>query len=145
MSSLETPYGRLSWLDRMGIVISSICLVHCLALPLLIALLPVVASALPADGWVHPLLIGLALPVTGLALWRGYRRHRRIVPTSLGIAGLGLIALALAAEGWGEALLTVGGGVLVSLAHILNWRSHSPHHHRNSPPAFGTTEENATS
>lgn len=121
----EALRPRLSRLDRWGIVISSVCLVHCLALPLLIALLPAISSVVPGDGWVHPLLIGLALPVTGMALRRGYRMHRRAVPTLVGCLGLGLIATALFCEGQlSETILTVGGGALVSLAHVLNWRGH---------------------
>ncbi|BDD66169.1 membrane protein [Sphingobium sp. TA15] len=131
MSHQEVLGPRLSRMDRWGIIISSACLVHCLALPLAIALLPAIASSLPSDSWVHPVLIGLALPVTGGALWRGYRTHLRAVPALLGALGLGFIASALFARGGlAEPALTVFGGLLVSAAHILNWRgtgSSRPH------------------
>lgn len=116
---------RLSRLDRWGMMISSVCLVHCLAFPLLTALLPFFAVALPGDEWLHPLLLGLALPVTGFALLRGYWRHRLVRPLLLGMAGLALIAGALFAHGeLAEAALTVTGGLLVVGAHWLNWRGH---------------------
>lgn len=125
MSRKEALGARLSRLDRWGIVISSACLAHCLALPFVIALLPAIASSLPPDSWIHPVLIGLALPVTGAALWRGYHLHRRTRPALIGLAGLGLIASALLARGGlAEPALTVLGGLLVSAAHILNWRGH---------------------
>lgn len=121
----DTPNPALSSLDRWGIMISSACLVHCLALPLLGAMLPLFAASLPADEWVHPLLLGTALPVTGLALLRGYRRHRLARPALLGCLGLGLITAALFSGAHDvEAVLTVAGGLLVATAHLLNWRSH---------------------
>lgn len=125
MSPQEALGTRLSRLDRWGIIISSACLVHCLALPLVLALLPAFASSLPPDSWVHPVLIGMALPVTGAALWRGYRLHRRAGPALTGVTGLALIAAALLARGGpAEPALTVMGGLIVSAAHIFNWRRH---------------------
>src|SRR3546814_4374057 len=59
VSRKEALGARLSRLDRWGIVISSACLAHCLALPFVIALLPAIASSLPPDSWIHPVLIGL--------------------------------------------------------------------------------------
>lgn len=120
----DTPGAALSSLDRWGIMISSACLVHCLALPLLGAMLPLFAASLPADEWVHPLLLGAALPVTGLALLRGYRRHRRARPALIGCLGLALIAGALFSGAAAEAALTAAGGLLVAGAHVLNWRGH---------------------
>ncbi len=121
----EALDAHLSRLDRWGIVISSVCLVHCLALPLIIALLPAITSSLPPDSWVHPVLIGLAVPVTGGALWRGYSVHRRGRPALIGCAGLGLIGTALLfRDTLAEPVLTVAGGALVACAHILNWRGH---------------------
>ena len=117
----------LSRLDRWGMVVSGACIVHCLALPLASALLPFVAVALPHEEWVHPLLLGLALPVTGFALLRGYRRHRRRRPLFLGSLGLALIASAIVIHTQpSEAILSVSGGLLVVCAHLMNWRRHRP-------------------
>ncbi|WP_172593153.1 MerC domain-containing protein [Altererythrobacter sp. B11] len=117
--------ASLSRLDRLGMAVSSLCLVHCLALPVLTALLPFFAAELPGDEWIHPLLLGLALPVTGLALLRGWLRHRLARPAALGAAGLAIIASALLApHGVAESALTVVGGLLVVWAHVLNWRGH---------------------
>ncbi len=129
-------------LDQFGILISSICLVHCLALPILIALLPAWEPLLPPDSLVHPLLIGLALPITGLALARGYRAHRDGRAAAYGIVGLSLIAVAafLATAPLTVIGLTIGGGLLVAAAHVTNWRAHGPlcvddHHGQGAQPA----------
>ncbi|HWK41369.1 MAG TPA: MerC domain-containing protein [Croceibacterium sp.] len=116
---------RLSGLDRMGMMISGICLIHCLALPLIAALLPFFAVTLPGDEWTHRVLLGMALPVTGFALLRGWRRHRAAGPAITGAVGLGLIATALfVPEETMEVALTVVGGLIVIRAHIGNWRAH---------------------
>ena len=128
-------------LDQFGILISSICLVHCLALPILLALLPAWAPLLPPDSWVHPLLIGVALPVTGLALLRGFHAHRDRRAALYGIVGLALVAIAafLVTAPLAEAGLTVVGGLFVAMAHVTNWRAHTPlcvddhHGHRTQP------------
>lgn len=121
-------HPHLSRIDRWGMAISSLCLIHCILLPVAIALLPAFASSLPGDAWVHPVLIGLALPVTGLALRRGYAAHRRLVPALSGGLGLALIGAALWFHGTvPETVLTVAGGLTVTLAHLMNWHSHHPH------------------
>lgn len=111
----------LSKLDRLGILISSVCVVHCLALPLVIALLPVIAEVLPADIWVHVVLIGFAVPVTGFTLLRGYFCHGDPRPTLMGGAGLALVASGIFATSPVIVVaLTVVGGLLVAGGHILN-------------------------
>ena len=73
-------------LDRLGIVASAACVVHCLATPVLLLMVPVMGA-----WWSHPAAHwGLAALVLPLAMWvvfRGYRRHRR--RSALITAGLG--------------------------------------------------------
>jgi hypothetical protein len=116
--------GGISRLDRLGMAISSACLIHCLALPLLSAALPFLSVTLPGEEWVHRLLLGMAIPVTGLALLRGWQRHRAAGPALAGIIGLAIIAFALFVEDEAiEAILTVTGGLIVVGAHLGNWRA----------------------
>jgi len=116
---------RISRLDRVGMVISAVCLIHCLALPILAGMLPLFAAVLPDDEWVHPLLFGLALPISGAALVRGYIVHRLASAAAIGALGLAAIAAALRVETIGaETALTVAGGIAIVAAHLLNWRGH---------------------
>jgi len=118
---------RIAHLDRWGMLVSAACLVHCLALPLAAAALPFMAVLLPHEEWTHAALLALALPVTGLALLRGYLRHRRAGPALLGVAGLALMGGALlAGDDRAVKAITVAGAVLCAAAHMLNWRSHRP-------------------
>ncbi|MEM7626872.1 MAG: MerC domain-containing protein [Planctomycetota bacterium] len=75
-AALDDGRPPTSRLDQLGIVASVACVVHCLATPVLLILMPVMGA-----WWSHPAAHwGLAALVLPLALWvvlRGYRRHRR--------------------------------------------------------------------
>ena len=100
------------------------CLIHCLALPLLIAAIPVISSALPIPEHFHLIALALAIPATAGALFAGYRRHRVWAPLIAGTIGLTL--LTLGATHWGETQLetpvTVLGSIAIAAAHLTNWR-----------------------
>jgi hypothetical protein len=71
--------------------------------------------------WVHALAIGLAAPMSALALWRKGQSPAVIL---LSLAGLSLMALGVAH--WpsheAETPVTVAGSLLLAAAHIVNWR-----------------------
>jgi hypothetical protein len=100
------------------------CLVHCLVLPLLIAIIPVIPAVLPIPDHFHAIALGLAIPATGGALFAGYRRHRVAGPLFAGTAGLML--LTLGATHWEatplETPVTVLGSLCIAVAHLVNWR-----------------------
>jgi len=100
------------------------CLVHCLALPLLFALIPVISTVLPIPEHFHVIALGLAIPATGGALFAGYRRHRIVGPLIAGTAGL--VLLTLGATHWeatpSETPVTVLGSLCIAAAHLVNWR-----------------------
>lgn len=108
-----------SLLDASAISLSGLCLAHCLALPLVAAFSPLVATWAEAE-WVHGVAIGLAAPLSILALW-----PRREAPT-IALALAGLVLLAMGALHWPshdlETSITVGGSLLLAGAHLLNWR-----------------------
>lgn len=112
------------WLDRGAVGLSLLCLVHCLALPLVIMALPAVGALVPPRWWVHPAIFALAVPMAAIALIRGWRDHRDPRPIILGGLGLALLGLGLfAAEASaGDVVLTVLGGSVIAFAHLLNWR-----------------------
>lgn len=125
------------WLDRSAIGLSGLCLVHCLAFPVIVALLPAMAPILPQQPWVHSAILATALPLAGFALWRGWRRHRDLRPGFLGVVGLYLMGAGLAlGEGrLMETVLTVIGGLLLASAHALNWRlDHDARFHTGPSP-----------
>lgn len=114
-------------LDQAAIGLSLLCLVHCLALPLLLVLLPALAALPIADERFHLALLTLVLPTSAAALWLGWRRHRRWRVMAWGLAGVGILVFAAAfghdllGEG-GERGLTVIGALLVAASHLRNFR-----------------------
>ncbi len=113
--------------DRLAASLSSLCLLHCLAVPLLLGLLPAVAggaSGLHGPDWTHWALIALAAPFSLVALRKGFARHGEIAPVVVAIAGFCLVIAGAFLHGAGaiEQVLTVSGGLVIAGAHWRNWR-----------------------
>lgn len=113
------PPGRF---DRLGVLISGLCMVHCVAGLFLISVLGVGGGVLlnPA---IHRFGLVAAFVVGLLTIGAGALRHGHRLPLALGALGLALMAAAIASDhGTAEALLTICGVVLVASAHIVNMR-----------------------
>lgn len=125
---------RADLIEGLAIGATIACLVHCLALPLMIAAIPILSTMLPIPEHFHLIALGLAIPATAGALFAGYRRHRLAAPLIAGTVGLTL--LALAAIHWGETPLempvTVLGSLAIAVAHLANWRYRRASHLRTA-------------
>ncbi|MDP5208505.1 MerC domain-containing protein [Microbulbifer sp. 2205BS26-8] len=113
--------------DRTAIGISLMCAIHCLALPLVFALLPAVAALNLGSEAFHTWLVAAVLPTSIFALTLGCRQHKRYELLALGSIGLTLLvtAVVLGEETigeMGEKVLTVIGTGLVAIGHIWNVR-----------------------
>lgn len=107
--------------DSVAVGLSGLCLVHCLALPLSASLLPMTGAWAEAE-WVHWLFIAAAAPVSIFTF-------SRVRPRSPWLIGLALAGLALLTAGAAEfpshdaeTPVTVLGSLVLSAAHIANWR-----------------------
>jgi len=113
--------------DAIGIGLSGLCLVHCLALPVLISLGP--ALAWMENEWVHLGLAGLALVVTVNAMRAWPRRTTGVLLKTVALTGLGLLffgALADITE-LAERAVTVVGACMLALSHATAWYHLSRH------------------
>lgn len=101
---------------------SMLCLVHCLALPLIAASLPALGLFLHNSEMVHWVLLFFAVPVGLWALWRG-RAAAGPRPLLLGVSGFVAMTAAVAVFGEtpAERWLTVAGVLMVAGAHGANW------------------------
>ena len=116
--------AREDWLDRGALAASGLCLLHCLLLPVVLALLPALETAAGTRPWFHQLLFALIVPTSGLALVLGWLRRRIRTAFLMGASGVGLLLTGmLAGEGSGETIATVCGSLLLAGAHVINWRS----------------------
>lgn len=116
------PAAAAPRLDLAGIALSALCLLHCLAVPLVAT----GALAWAASERIHlGLTVALAAVVLAVAV-PGYRRHRQPVVPVLLASGLALLLAAVtvgeAAGETGETLLTVVGSLALTAGHVLNLR-----------------------
>lgn len=116
---------RQRLLDGLAIGASGLCLVHCIALPALMLILPALGAlfVLPED--FHFWVLMAAIPTSAIALVFGYLHHRWLLPTLLASAGISLLIAAEAAfHGTStETAVAVFGSLLLGTAHILNLRA----------------------
>ena len=123
------------YFDRVAIALSTICIVHCLAMPFVIALLPVAAFTIGGDGHFHSLMLWFVVPTSVLGFGLGLRVHGRADIVVMGGMAIGTLA---AAALWGhrawdpsvEVLVNVAASVLLAAAHWRNFREvRRLHHH----------------
>lgn len=106
-------------LDGLGVAVSGLCLIHCLALPILLALLPALSWLAP-DEHIHQLLTVAAIPVALMALIPGYRLHRSLATLLGGFGGLGMMVGApVLLPAYADAVSSTGAAILVT-AHLCN-------------------------
>ena len=109
-------------LDRVGIVLSGLCALHCILSIVLVSALGLGGQALLAPS-IHEIGLALAVAVGAVTLGIGAWRHGALGPLLIGTCGVALMASALlVGHGLPEALLTIAGVVLVAAAHIRNLR-----------------------
>jgi hypothetical protein len=130
MASSPPPARSEALWHRFGMGLSLLCLLHCLALPWLLASLPVMALAALPEGlrenaWVHAALIAPVLLVSGPVLLRGQRGTGQVALVIAAFAALigGLFAASEAAEQG----LTVAGTALLLAAHWYRLKQAHPH------------------
>lgn len=107
-------------LDRMAIGLSGLCLVHCVATTVVLAL---VASAGGFFGshLIHEIGLTLAMAMGMVALGKGIVEHGYAMPSAVGGLGLGVMAGALTMPHDGsEAIWTMVGVSILALGHRLN-------------------------
>lgn len=128
----NTPYHPMlnsNTFDKFAILLSGICLVHCLLTPVLITLLPIVSSSsLVEDILFHQLMLWVVLPTSVTALFLGCRKHKQFLIAAPGIIGISiLVAVAFFGHAWfgivGEKVATSVGGLVLALSHYLNYRA----------------------
>jgi hypothetical protein len=123
---MQTDTKR-SLLDRIAVVLSSICMLHCLALPFLLTIVPITQGAFMDEQLFHLVMLVLILPVSLIALTIGCRQHKDRLTIVLGSIGIVILAFtAFFGHDWfglaGERVVTSFGGLILAGAHIQNYR-----------------------
>jgi uncharacterized membrane protein (UPF0136 family) len=112
-------------MDALGIFASTVCLIHCLAMPLVVAFLPLLGLEFLEGHGAHQALAGFVVAFGLLAILPGYMKHRK--PAVLAGLVIGLTFVLAATFGYAVGLsesaelplITVGNLVLV-VSHLFN-------------------------
>jgi MerC mercury resistance protein len=125
-----SSFGKLlNHADKLGSMLSSLCAVHCMCMPVLIGLLPVIGlSFLASNRFEHIACVTLVL-LASACIWSGCRVHRRwglLVLLCTGAAVVLYTQFGGPSEeketrtDWHEAIAMVIGGSIIALSHLIN-------------------------
>ena len=110
-------------IDRLAIGLSGLCVVHCIASAVLVAMLASAGGFL-LDPIVHEVGLMLALGLGIVGLGHGILAHGYMMPAAIGSLGLGMMAGALTLDHGGTSTVYAMVGVLIlALGHDLNRRA----------------------
>jgi len=124
--SSKQPVAGKNLLDGLAIGASLTCMVHCLALPILIALLPAWSAWLDMPEAIHVWALAFTAPFSLAVLLRAARFRPGYPPLWLAALGLSLMGLALLVGGkLVEPIVTSLGAILLAAAHVMNLRCRS--------------------
>ena len=113
-------------LDKFAVTTSAFCAIHCLCLPVILALFPALGATFFGEESFHVLLLWLVIPLSLVALSMGCRKHNSTVVALLGLGGLSVLA-ATAMLGHsvlgetGERIITLLGATAIAAAHLKNY------------------------
>jgi hypothetical protein len=115
---------RINLAEGTAAATSLLCLVHCLALPVLLLVLPAALATYAVAESFHWLILAGLVPFAVAVFWLGYRQHGSFRPVVAGLSGIICLGLALVPDFplGTEVALTVVGSVLLLAGHLGNWR-----------------------
>lgn len=110
-------------LDFIGFSTSLLCAVHCIALPFLLSLAPLLGLQFLENEWIELLIIATSFIIASLAISHGYlSHHRKRMALFMVMAGFSFIVIGHASGiEWLEIIFSVLGGVTIAGAHLVNW------------------------
>lgn len=122
-SEMKKPRFNNRVLDKLGVWVSAMCALHCIALPILLPALPLLASSFVTQEWFERSILTISIAIGFAALFIGFKQyHRQLYP---------LYALALGAliywnkhmfgEAYEPATIAIGAGFII-FAHLINLR-----------------------
>jgi len=122
---MDNSSRRRVLLDKIAVGLSGLCLLHCLALPFVIAFVPFLGQL--EDDHLHTELLLFVIPVSVIALTVGYRRHGQINVLFWGAAGLAILTIGalVVHDLYGliaDRVMTVAGSVILAFTHYRNFR-----------------------
>jgi hypothetical protein len=112
-------------LDRAAVMLSGLCLLHCLALPFLLVSLPALSAL--SEGHLHAQMLLVAIPVSVVALSFGFRRHGSWYVLAFGVLGMLLLIVGgtFVHSNYGlvaDRTFSIAGALVLAVTHYFNSR-----------------------
>ena len=132
----------LTGVDRSAIALSTLCVIHCLVVPIVLIALPTITGlAVFSDERFHTWLLFAVMPISLFAVAVSFFQYQNPAVVILALAGIFILLLvAVLGETMfgsnGEVILTVIGSALVALAHLKNMRHRRALHSGNNSPDY---------
>jgi hypothetical protein len=122
---MDNSSRRSAALDQLAVLLSGLCLLHCLLLPFAMVLLPFLGQF--SEDHLHAELLIVVIPVSAAALATGYRKHGLGEVVAWGLGGLLLLIIGgtVAHNVYGliaDRVLTVVGSLILAVTHYRNFR-----------------------
>ena len=86
---------KKQFIDKLSICLSLCCILHCIALPVIILMIPSFASLWINNEKVHVILVLFAVPISLFAMAKSLRVHHNYKCISLAVIGLSLLVGAI--------------------------------------------------
>jgi len=116
--------------DRLGIVFSSACVLHCI----LVAFMPIMFPAISAythASWIHIVVAVIILLTSPLAFIPGYKKHGLTWIIISALTGLSLIFLGVIFEGMVSDQMSHGISIVGSSLLVFSHAKNLQHSHRH--------------
>lgn len=121
---MKKHFHGLNW-DFIGFSASTLCAIHCLALPFVMTLSAMSGFQFLESPILEYSMLVIAITIAIRSLIPSYQRHKR--PQALGVFLLSLVLIIISRffpeESAQELVFTVSGGFGFALAHVINWRA----------------------
>lgn len=127
-SKSKTKAPKNLW-DKMGIFISSLCLIHCMGLPIVIIAFPALKSTIMHDE-LHEILFVAIIAISFLAFLPNYKLHKQKKVLFTALSGIGMLLISISAghhletqhiaDKITEISLSIIGSFVLIKAHYMN-------------------------
>ena len=111
-------------IDKLGIVSSTTCAIHCLVLPLVITFIPYLGLSFFANETFEIIMLVTSIILSMFSICFGYKTHKNKKITLLFSVGLSLLILGRYVHENNytpaSALILFLGGIIIALSHYIN-------------------------
>jgi hypothetical protein len=123
LNSNKRTFVATYLLDRAGMWASALCMIHCIALPMLLTISTFSGIVFLDDPRVENGIITVSILLGTSSLFPSYfNHHRKTFPILILLFGFFLIGLSRFMINVNESLLVSSGAASVASAHFLNYR-----------------------